>query len=120
MKKFITGIVFTLMFGMVALGQAQDIPVNNPQLSLEGKTVTMKADLSDVQASRQVKVLWTNTNEFSGLHTESTLYPFYDWKYSTGNNATQLSTMYAEGWHIIQIIPYNANGAKQFYIVFEK
>ena len=120
MKKFITGITFFLMFGMVALGQAQDIPVDNPQLSLEGKTVTMKADISGANASRQIKVLWANTNELSGFHTDSTLYPYYDWKYSTGNNATQLSTMYAEGWRVLQIIPYNANSAKQFYIVFEK
>lgn len=122
MKKSIITICSILAtFGLVTLGQAEDIPVQNPKLDLEGNTVTMKADITGMPASqKQVKILWAHTTEYSGLSEYSTLSPFRDWKYSTGLNATSFKDMYADGWRMVSILPYNANGAKQFYVVFEK
>lgn len=122
MKKSIITICSILAtFGFVTLGQAEDIPVQNPRLGLEGNTVTMQADITGMPASqKQVKILWAHTTEYSGLSEDSTLSPFRDWKYSTGLNTTSFKTMYSEGWRMVNILPYNSNGAKQFYIVFEK
>ena len=120
-KSIITLCSLLATFGLVTLGQAEDIPVQNPRLGLEGNTVTMQADITGMPpTTKQIKIMWRNGTEFTGLHESGVISPYYDWKYSTGNNESSITKMYADGWRLVQVIPYNANAAKQFYLVFEK
>ena len=120
MKKLtVAAIISAMALIGVNSSYAGDIPVANPKLALEGNTVTMQCDLSSGGSGAYMQILFKGA-ETGGFTEFSTLQPYSDWVQGTGKNKTSIVMLYAEGWEVKQIIPYNANAAKQFYVVCVK
>ena len=117
MKKTITAIIMVLMV-MVSSASAWDIPVDNPALSLDGNDVTMKVTMKGDGSFPEVKVMFHGAT--TGLSETSEIQPYYSWYIGSDNEKTTMKDMYAQGWRLIQMIPYNSNAAKQFYLIFQK
>lgn len=117
MKKFITGLV---IFAALTTGiaHAGNIEVVNPEMDLQGKTVTMKAEMTGNFPQPEIKVLFHGST--SGFSETSDIQPYYAWWSGLDIEKTNLKEMYANGWRLIQMTPYNANAAKQFYLIFQK
>lgn len=117
MKKFITGLV---IFAALTTGiaHAGNIEVINPDMDLQGKTVTMKAEMTGNFPQPEIKVMFSYNTD--GLDENTTIQPYKQWYYGSGLEKTTMATMYSEGWRLIQMTPYNANAAKQFYLIFQK
>ena len=117
MKKTITAIIMVLMV-MASGASAYSIPVDNPALSLEGNDVHVKVSLKEGGSFPEVQVLFYGAT--SGFSENAYIQPYFDWYYGSESNKTTMKDMYAQGWRLIQMIPYNSNAAKQFYLIFQK
>lgn len=116
MKKFITGLV---IFAALTTGiaHAKDIAVTNPSMSIDDNSITMTAMFAGDKVT-DVKILFRGDS--TGLTEKAVIQPYYDWYLNRETNITCIKDMYLDGWKLVQIIPYNATAAKQFYLVFVK
>ena len=73
--------------------------------------------LFSISQAKEIKVMFSN----SMSSETSTVQPFYDWYLGKNEEKTTLSTMYTEGWRLIEIIKLNAVASdKQFWIYMER
>ena len=119
-------IVLLAVLVMASASFATDIPATNPQLALDGNTVTMKADIAGAGIMSEIKVM----RHIGGIICCNSLYdenaaitPAND--PSPSSNQTTTKAMYAEGWKLIHIIPYDfAQGTvistRQITLIFVK
>ena len=98
MKKTIAAIIMVLMV-MVISGYAAPVPTKS-------------------NGSPQIKILFCDVSV--GLSEYSQLMPASSWIMGSQKGTLTIQDMYSQGWKLIQIIPYNSNAAKQFYLVFQK
>lgn len=98
MKKTITAIIMVLMV-MVSSASASTTPTK-------------------YNSSPQIKILFCDVSV--GLSEDSQLMPASSWIMGSQKRTLTIQDMYSQGWKLIQIIPYNSNAAKQFYLVFQK
>jgi hypothetical protein len=114
-------IVLLAVLAMASVSFATDIPAINPQLSLDGNTVTMKADIAGSSIQPEIKVLWYGDGaSLTNISETATIQPQHDWIMQTGKNKTTMQAMYADGWKLINMIPYSSTAAKQFFLIFQK
>lgn len=116
-------IVVLFVLAMASVSFATDIQIENPALSLDGSTVTMKSDIVGV-SPQQIKILSICGGQ-GGLSENMYLQPWFDMVNATGQNKVTLSEMYSQGWKISQIITSSyTNGSSQNtkidYIFFVK
>lgn len=98
MRKTITAIIMVLMV-MVVSGYASTTPTK-------------------YSSSPQIKILFCDVSV--GLSEDSQLMPASSWIMGSQKGTLTIQDMYSQGWKLVQIIPYNSNAAKQFYLVFQK
>jgi len=98
-------IVLLAVLVMASVSFATDIPATNPQLALDGNTVTMKADIAGAGIMSEIKVMWSWGTQSEGhIYDEnSVIFPPND----PYNNRTTTKAMYAEGWKLIHVIADN-------------
>lgn len=116
MKK---SLCFLMIIFYASITSAGELPVSNPKLDVNGNNVNLNFDVSGDASSRDVKVLFKGETS-SGLSENTELQPYFEWYISSDTNKTTMKEMILNGWKLQQVIPYNATGAKQFYIVFVK
>lgn len=98
---------------------AGELPVSNAKLDVNGNNVNLNFNVSGDGNSSDVKVLFKG-DAGSGLTENTELQSYNEWVLSMDTNKTTMKEMILNGWKLQQLIPYNATGAKQFYIVFVK
>ena len=108
-------IVLLAVLAMASVSFATDIPVEKPALSLDGNTVTMKADITGTVSPQQIKIMFC-TGILGSENRE--IQPYYDVLFSTGLNKTTIANILNDGWKLFQVIP--ANTKEQFIIIFQK
>lgn len=100
MKRLISLVIIV----MASQAFATDIETVNPKMSIDGSTVTMKADVQGVAISQEVKILVEGYGYLS--ETAVIMQPIYDRVYNTGLNKTSFAELYANGWRLSTVVPY--------------
>lgn len=115
-RNLLIGMFFLCLVLPATVFPADDIPIENSKLSIDGGNINVNFDIVGMAGkSKEIKTMFVNSFPLTEI---TTIQPSSDWYFDTQKNETTLKEMYAEGWTIQHVIP--GPTLKQFYLIMTR